>query len=47
MDWREGGSCMIIPSVKEEDAKNIFPKGFTVHDVPSGKRYIRTTPQPN
>merc|ERR1712154_205224 len=35
-----------LPSVKQEDVAGLFPKGVTVHDVPSGKVYIRTTPQP-
>ena len=37
---------MIIPSVSEDDAKKLFPKGFEVKEVPSGKKYIRVTPQP-
>ena len=37
VDWRQGGACMVVPSVKMEDAPGIFPKGFKVHDVPSGK----------
>ncbi|TRY74712.1 hypothetical protein TCAL_09184 [Tigriopus californicus] len=45
-DWKQGGSCMVIPSVKNEEAEKLFPKGFKVHDVPSGKQYIRTTEQP-
>jgi len=46
VDWKQGGSCMVVPSVKPEDVAGLFPKGVTVHDVPSGKGYIRTTPQP-
>jgi len=46
VDWRQGGSCMVVPSVKQEDVAGLFPKGVTVHDVPSGKAYLRTTPQP-
>ena len=46
VDWRQGGSCMVVPSVKQEDVAGLFPKGVTVHDVPSGKVYLRTTPQP-
>ena len=45
-DWQSGGSCMVVPSVKAEDVPNLFPKGVTIHDVPSGKQYLRTTPQP-
>lgn len=46
VDWQKGGSCMVVPSVKTEDAGKLFPKGFTVHEVPSGKQYLRTTPMP-
>jgi len=46
VDWKQGGSCMVVPSVKQEDTASLFPKGVTVHEVPSGKVYIRTTPQP-
>ena len=46
VDWKAGGNCMVLPSIKNEDAEKMFPKGFTVHPVPSGKAYLRTTPQP-
>ena len=31
---------MVVPSVKQEDVAGLFPKGVTVHDVPSGKVII-------
>merc|ERR1712189_50406 len=37
---RKGGACMVVPSVKTEDAPGLFPKGYKVHDVPSGKCYL-------
>ena len=37
---------MITPGVKKEDAPAMFPKGFKTIGVPSGKGYIRMTPQP-
>ncbi len=46
VDWKDGDDCMVVPSVKDDEAQKLFPKGFKVHDVPSGKRYIRTTPHP-
>jgi len=46
VDWKQGGSCMVVPSVKQEDVAGLFPKGVKVHQVPSGKVYLRTTPQP-
>ena len=45
-DWQNGGSCMVVPSIKAEQIPDLFPKGVTIHDVPSGKQYLRTTPQP-
>ena len=45
-DWQNGGTCMVVPSVKSEEIPSLFPKGVTTHDVPSGKNYIRMTPQP-
>merc|ERR1712226_93426 len=44
-DWKKGGSCMVIPSLKTDEAKKLFSE-VTVHQVPSGKEYLRTTPQP-
>ena len=37
VDWKQGGSCMVVPGVKQEDAAGLFPKGVKVHEVPSGK----------
>eukprot|EP00164_Ancoracysta_twista_P001062 GFYU01001383.1.p2 GENE.GFYU01001383.1~~GFYU01001383.1.p2 ORF type:complete len:242 (+),score=87.25 GFYU01001383.1:58-726(+) len=47
VNWTDGDDCMIVPSVSSEDAKTKFPKGFKTVDTPSGKPYIRVTPQPN
>jgi len=46
VDWQEGGECMVVPSVKPEDVEKLFPQGVTVAEVPSGKQYLRRTPQP-
>jgi len=46
VDWKQGGSVMVVPGVKQEQTGQLFPKGVTVHSVPSGKVYLRTTPQP-
>ncbi len=37
---------MVIPTLKDDEAKRLFPGGFKVHEVPSGKAYIRTTAMP-
>ncbi|CAI8025609.1 Peroxiredoxin-6, partial [Geodia barretti] len=44
-DWTSGAECMVLPNVSEGDAKQLFPLHRTV-EVPSGKSYIRITPQP-
>eukprot|EP01147_Barroeca_monosierra_P005359 gene5359-7110_t len=46
-DWKDGEACMVLPSVKPEEVDQVFPKGVTVKEVPSGKGYLRFTPQPN
>ena len=45
-NWKQGGDCMVVPSVKPEEVAELFPKGVTVKEVPSGKGYLRFTPQP-
>ena len=46
-DWTDGKDCMVVPSLSDDQAKEKFPKGFTKVECPSGKGYLRTTPQPN
>nr|ACE76885.1 peroxiredoxin VI [Laternula elliptica] len=45
-DWKKGEKCMVVPSVKPEDVSSLFPKGVTVCPMPSGKQYMRFTPDP-
>uniref|UniRef100_A0A1L7LQG3 1-Cys peroxiredoxin n=1 Tax=Reticulitermes speratus TaxID=60591 RepID=A0A1L7LQG3_9NEOP len=45
-DWKSGGECMVLPTLKDEEANELFPKGFYVINLPSGKPYLRVTPQP-
>ncbi|XP_065358416.1 peroxiredoxin-6 [Calliphora vicina] len=45
-DWKQGGTCMILPNLSEQQVLEKFPNGFTVVDVPSGKKYLRQTTQP-
>ena len=46
VDWKNGDRCMVQPSVSNEDAKKLFPKGFETVQLPSQKEYLRMTPQP-
>nr|KAF6291394.1 peroxiredoxin 6 [Myotis myotis] len=41
-----GDSVMVLPTIPEEEAKKLFPKGVFTKDLPSGKKYLRYTPQP-
>jgi alkyl hydroperoxide reductase subunit AhpC len=41
-NWKKGDDCVIVPSVKNEDIAELFPKGYT-----EVKPYLRLTPQPN
>ena len=47
VNWKHGEHCMVVSSVKAEDLAATFPKGVEIKAVPSGKPYIRITPQPN
>lgn len=44
--FQKGGDCMVLPTVKQEDIAKLFPKGVTVREMPSGKNYMRYTPEP-
>lgn len=46
VDWQKNDDVMITPNVKPEEAIKLFPKGFKTVEVPSGKKYIRLTQQP-
>lgn len=41
-NWKNGEDVVISPSISNEDAKNMFPKGFK-----EIKPYLRMTPQPD
>ena len=41
-DWKDGQDVIVVPSVTNEEAKKLFPKGFR-----ELKPYLRVTPQPN
>jgi alkyl hydroperoxide reductase subunit AhpC len=41
-NWRQGDECIVSPSVPDNEAQTLFPKG-----VRKVKPYLRYTPQPN
>ncbi len=42
VNWKSGEDCIIVPSLSDEDADKLFPKGYK-----KIKPYLRVTPQPN
>jgi len=45
VDWNSGDKCMVVPSLSNDDALKLFPQ-MEKRAVPSGKNYLRFTPQP-
>jgi len=45
VNWEMGQDVIVPPSVSAEDAKEMFPEVQTL-PLPSGKEYLRITPQP-
>ncbi|CAL1526512.1 unnamed protein product [Lymnaea stagnalis] len=45
VDWKSGDKCMVLPSIPKDEAKQLFPD-LELHGLPSGKEYLRFTPQP-
>ena len=41
VDWKQGQDVIIVPSIKDEEAKTLFPNGWKTL-----KPYLRVTPQP-
>eukprot|EP00252_Welwitschia_mirabilis_P016076 TRINITY_DN35563_c0_g1_i1.p1 TRINITY_DN35563_c0_g1~~TRINITY_DN35563_c0_g1_i1.p1 ORF type:complete len:223 (+),score=24.58 TRINITY_DN35563_c0_g1_i1:112-780(+) len=46
-DWKQGEDCMVLPNLSNSEAQQVFPKGFKMVPLPSGKDYLRLTPQPD
>ena len=46
-NWTPGSKTCVLPSISPEEAEKKFPKGVEVIDLPSGKPYLRMTPDPS
>jgi len=42
VNWNDGEDVIVVPSLSEEEATKLFPKGYK-----TVKPYLRVTPQPN
>jgi 1-Cys peroxiredoxin 6 len=46
VNWKKGDDCIIVPALSTAEARELFPKGVRVVQVPSGREYLRYTPDP-
>jgi len=47
VDWKSGDRVMVVPTLSDDDANKLFPKGFEKVSLPSNKGYMRFTPDPS
>lgn len=45
-EWLGGSSCCVVPTLSAEEAAKKLPKGQKTEELPSGKGYLRFTPDP-
>uniref|UniRef100_A0A8C6TVJ4 Peroxiredoxin-6 n=1 Tax=Neogobius melanostomus TaxID=47308 RepID=A0A8C6TVJ4_9GOBI len=45
-DWQPGDCVMVPPALSEQEAASMFSSGVYTKAVPSGRKYLRYTPQP-
>jgi len=41
-NWKQGEDVLVLPSITDDQAKELFPKGYTTI-----KAYLRVTPPPD
>ncbi|KAJ8376348.1 hypothetical protein SKAU_G00069280 [Synaphobranchus kaupii] len=46
VNWKPGDEVMVLPNISEDEASTLFPAGVRTKELPSGKKYLRYTPQP-
>ncbi|KAJ6654669.1 hypothetical protein lerEdw1_006691 [Lerista edwardsae] len=46
VNWKPGEQVIVVPSLSDDEAKKLFPGGVCTKELPSGKKYLRYTPQP-
>lgn len=47
VNWKQGEDVVVVPGLTDDQANAKFPKGFKKAELPSGKGYLRLTPQPD
>ncbi|KAF9592197.1 hypothetical protein IFM89_012773 [Coptis chinensis] len=43
VNWKPGDPVVISPNVSNDEARDMFPQGYTTADLPSKKHYLRFT----
>jgi 1-Cys peroxiredoxin 6 len=46
VNWKHGDDVVVVPGLTDDQANAKFPKGFKKAELPSGKGYLRLTPEP-
>ncbi|KAJ8279010.1 hypothetical protein COCON_G00060760 [Conger conger] len=46
VNWKLGDQVMVLPNIPDSETSKLFPAGVTTKELPSGKKYLRYTPQP-
>ncbi|KAM6948892.1 peroxiredoxin-6-like [Aplochiton taeniatus] len=46
VDWKPGNHVMVPPNMSEGEASFLFKAGVFPKELPSGRKYLRYTPQP-
>jgi len=46
VDWQSGDKVIVPPTVPDKDLATLYPLGVEKKALPSGKEYLRYTPQP-
>ncbi len=47
VNWKKGEEVVILPHITEAEATSRFPAGFRTVELPSGRAYLRLTPDPS
>lgn len=47
MNWQHGQDTVVLPTIPTAEARERFPKGIKLAELPSGKEYLRLTPDPS
>lgn len=47
VNWQHGQDVVVVPRIPTAEAREKFAKGINLVNLPSGKEYLRLTPDPS